>query len=96
VTLLFESCERILTTLNRSDMVDDHWERAAEARREAREEAGEEEGSDVSEDDGEPKVHYFSRNARRFMGQKQKRADAFVTPTVGWVHVARLVEVLGM
>lgn len=30
------------------------------------------------------------------MSQKQKRTDAFVTPTVGWTHVARLVEVLGM
>jgi hypothetical protein len=96
VTLLYESCERIFTTLNRSDMADAHWEQVAEARREAREEAAEEEDSDNVSSDGDPKIHYFSKNARRFMGQKQKRTDVFVTPTIGWTHVSRLVEVLGM
>ena len=96
--LCFESCQRILTTLNRGEMVDDFWEKKAEEERQRREEEGVEEGEgdedEEYEEDFEPKIHYLSKNAKRFMNQKQKRSDKFVTSTVGWSHVTRIVEVM--
>ena len=42
------------------------------------------------------KFQYYSKNYKKFLENRQKKIDKFIVNCIGWTHVHRCVEVLGM
>ena len=44
----------------------------------------------------EEKMHYYSKNYKRFLDNRQKKIDKFIVNCIGWTHIHRCVEVIEM
>jgi len=101
ILLLFESIMRILTTLKKEKEEDDSSSDEEEEKKEF----------DPSKDSADPKdpkgkkkgkkgkkdvKEIFSKNYKRFLENRQKKIDKFIVNCIGWNHIHRCVEVLGM
>eukprot|EP00347_Sterkiella_histriomuscorum_P000542 403375452 len=42
------------------------------------------------------KLHYYSKNYKRFLENRQKKIDKFIVNCIGWNHIHRCVEVIEM
>jgi len=42
------------------------------------------------------KLHYYSKNYKRFLENRQKKIDKFIVNCIGWNHVHRCIEVIEM
>jgi hypothetical protein len=41
-------------------------------------------------------MHYFSKNYKRFLENREKKLDKFIVNCIGWNHIHRCVEVIEM
>ena len=74
---------RILTTINKDGDADDEDKNANGA-------AG---GKKKKKDE---KMHYYSKNYKRFLENRQKKIDKFIVNCIGWNHIHRCIEVIEM
>ena len=44
----------------------------------------------------EDKMHYYSKNYKRFLENRQKKIDKFIVNCIGWNHIHRCIEVIEM
>src|SRR4051812_775284 len=42
------------------------------------------------------KLHYYSKNYKRFLENRQKKIDKFIVNCIGWNHIHRCIEVIEM
>jgi hypothetical protein len=41
-------------------------------------------------------MQYYSKNYQKFLQNRSKKVDKFIVNCIGWTHVYRIIEVLGM
>ena len=94
ILLLFESIMRILTTLKKEKDEDS----SSSDEEEKKEDAGDKgDKKDKKKKKGGKDVkEIFSKNYKRFLENRQKKIDKFIVNCIGWNHIHRCVEVLGM
>lgn len=44
----------------------------------------------------EDKMHFYSKNYKRFLENRQKKIDKFIVNCIGWNHIHRCIEVIEM
>ena len=97
ILLLFESIMRILTTLKK-----EKEDESSSSDEEQEEDKHEPEEKPKSKDGKKKKKkkkgvqEIFSKNYKRFLENRQKKIDKFIVNCIGWNHIHRCVEVLGM
>ncbi|CAI2368685.1 unnamed protein product [Moneuplotes crassus] len=95
ILLLFESIMRILTTLKKEK---DDDSSSSEEEEEKKEDVSQKETiKGKKKKKGKKDVkEVFSKNYKRFLENRQKKIDKFIVNCIGWNHIHRCVEVLGM
>jgi hypothetical protein len=95
--LLFESIMRILTTLKKEKEGDDSDSSSdEEEEKDKKEEMKNKEGKKKKKKGKKGVKDIFSKNYKRFLENRQKKIDKFIVNCIGWNHIHRCVEVLGM
>lgn len=54
------------------------------------------EKGDKSKSKKQDNMHYYSKNYKRFLDNRQKKIDKFIVNCIGWNHIHRIVEVIEM
>ncbi len=78
--LLFESVMRILTTNNKDGLEEEPMEDNNKGKKKPQAD----------------KLHFFSKNYKRFLENRQKKIDKFIVNCIGWTHIHRCIEVIEM